>query len=127
MGSHTNRYSDRMNNATELPADLRAAMLARDEAFYAVDPAQWVRYTAAQFTTVQQNGTFYTRTDRIENLKMQKQRPCVPREREQFEIEGDVVVTRFLSGGLWVVEVWRRIDGAWASVMSQATTASVDA
>ncbi|MBA2962166.1 MULTISPECIES: nuclear transport factor 2 family protein [Ramlibacter] len=113
-----------MNDATRLPPDLQAAMRARDEAFYAVDPAQWGKYTAAQFTTVQQNGNFYTRADRIENLKTQKQRPYVPREREQFEIQGDVVVTRFFSGGLWVVEVWKRVDGAWASVMSQATTAS---
>ena len=99
-------------------------MRARDEAFYAVDSAQWGKYTAAQFTTVQQNGNFYTRAARIEHLKTQKQRLYVPREREQFEIQGDVVVTRFFSGGLWVMEVWKRVDGTWASVMSQATTAS---
>ena len=99
-------------------------MRARDEAFYAVDPAQWGKYTAKDFTTVQHNGQFYTRADRIESLKSQKQRPYVPREREQFEVQGDVVVTRFFSGGLWVLEVWKRMDGAWASVMSQATTAS---
>lgn len=99
-------------------------MRARDEAFYAVDPAQWAKYTAEDFTTVQQNGTFYTRANRLENLKTQKQRPYVAREREQFVVLGDVVVTRFFSGGLWVLEVWKRVDGAWASAMSQATTAS---
>lgn len=113
-----------MNDATKLPIDLQAAMRARDEAFYAVDPAQWGKYTAAQFTTVQQNGSFYTRADRNKNLKTQRQRPYVPREREQFEIQGDIVVTRFFSGGLWVVEVWKRVDGGWVSVMSQATSAS---
>lgn len=112
-----------MNEAPKLPSDLQLAMRARDEAFYAVDPAQWGKYTAKHFTTVQQNGNFYTRADRVENLKTQKRRPYVAREREQFEIHGDVVVTRFFSGGLWVVEIWKRTDGAWVSVMSQATTA----
>lgn len=36
----------------QAPADLRAAMQARDAAFYAVDPAQWEKYTAQTFTTV---------------------------------------------------------------------------
>ncbi len=110
--------------AVNIPADLQAAMRARDEAFYAVDPVQWGKYTASDFTTVQQNGQFYLRADRIENLKTQKQRPYVPREREQFQQQGNLVVTRFFSGGLWVVEVWKRIDGAWATVMTQATTAA---
>jgi len=116
-----------MMRAIELPADLQAAMRARDEAFYAVDPVQWGKYTAEDFTTVQQNGNFYTRANRLENLKTQKQRPHVRREREQFEVHGDIVVTRFFSGGLWVLEVWKRVDGAWASVMSQVTTASCGA
>lgn len=113
-----------MNDVTKLPTDLQIAMRARDEAFYAVDPVQWEKYTAEDFTTVQQNGNFYTRADRIENLKTQKQRPYVSREREQFEVQNDVVVTQFFSDGLWVIEVWMRVNGAWASVMSQATTAS---
>ena len=29
----------------QVPADLRAAMLARDTAFYAVDSAQWEKFT----------------------------------------------------------------------------------
>ena len=39
----------------QVPADLRAAMLARDRAFYAVDSEQWEKYTAPTFTTVQQD------------------------------------------------------------------------
>jgi hypothetical protein len=113
-----------MTDTTTLPADLQAAMRARDEAFYAVDSTQWGKYTASDFTTVQQNGQFMSRAERLGNLQTQKQRSYVPREREQYEQQGDLVVTRFFSGGLWVVEVWRRIDGAWASVMSQATTAT---
>lgn len=113
-----------MNNATNVPNDLQLAMRARDEAFYSVDPLGWAKYTAEDFTTVQQNGHFYNRANRLENLKTQEKRAYVSREREQFEILGDVVVTRFYSGGLWVLEVWKKVDNEWASVMSQATTAS---
>ena len=117
-------YSAPMTDTTTFPPELQAAMRERDEAFYAVDAAKWGKYTARRFTTVQQNGQFMSRSERIGNLQAQKQRPYVPREREQLEQQGDLAVTRFLSGGLWVVEVWKRIDGAWATVMTQATTAS---
>ncbi|ADU36556.1 nuclear transport factor 2 family protein [Variovorax paradoxus] len=113
-----------MTSTTLLPSDLQAAMRARDDAFYAVDSAQWGKYTASDFTTVQQNGQFMSRAERIGNLQTQKQRPYVLREREQHEQQGDLVVTRFFSGGLWVMEVWKRMDGAWVTVMTQATTAA---
>ncbi|MGJ7603267.1 nuclear transport factor 2 family protein [Variovorax sp. LT1R20] len=113
-----------MTSTNTLPPDLQAAVRARDEAFYAVDPAQWGKYTASDFTTVQQNGEFMSRAERIGNLQTQKRRPYVPREREQHEQQGDLVVTRFFSGRLWGMEVWKRIDGAWATVMTQATTAT---
>ena len=99
-------------------------MRERDEAFYAVDSARWEKYTANHFTTVQQGGQFMTRAERIANLQTQKQRPYVPRERVQHERQGELVVTRFFSGGLWVMEVWKRVDGAWATVMTQATTST---
>ena len=108
----------------DLPADLQAAMRARDEAFYAVDSAQWSRYTDSTFTTVQQNGSFMTRAERLENLQAQRPKPYVSRSREQHEQQGDLVVARFLSGGLWVLEVWVRRAEGWMVVMSQATTAT---
>ena len=107
----------------QVPADLRAAMEARDKAFYAVDSAQWEKYTAATFTTVQQDGSFMTRAERLANLRTQKPRPYVARSREQNEQRGDVVAARFLSGGVWVLEVWMREAGAWTVLMSQVTTA----
>ena len=113
-----------MTDKNALPLELQAAMRARDEAFYAVDSAQWGQYTASDFTTVQQNGQLMSRAERIGNLQTQKQRPYVAREHEQHEQEGDLVVTRFFSGGLWVVEVWKRVDCAWTTVMTQATTAA---
>ena len=107
----------------QVPADLRAAMQARDTAFYAVDPAEWETYTAPTFTTVQQDGSFMTRAERLANLRAQKPRPYVPRSREQNERRGDLVVARFFSGGLWVLEVWTRETGTWMVLMSQVTTA----
>lgn len=107
----------------QVPADLRAAMQARDTAFYAADPAQWEKYTAPSFTTVQQDGSFMTRAERLANLRAQTQRPYVARSRELNERRGDVVIARFFSGGLWVLEVWTRETGAWMVLMSQVTTA----
>jgi hypothetical protein len=109
--------------AAQLPADLRAAMQARDTAFYAVDSAQWEKYTAPTFTTVQQDGSFMTRAERLANLRTQAPRPYVPRSREQNTQRGDIVLARFFSGGLWVLEVWTRETGTWMVLMSQVTTA----
>ena len=55
----------------QVPEDLKAAMQARDRAFYAVDSVQWERYTAPAFTTVQQDGSFLTRAERLANLRAQ--------------------------------------------------------
>ena len=59
----------------QVPTGLRDAMQARDAAFYAVDPAQWERYTAPTFTTVQQDGSFMTRAERLVNLRFQTPKP----------------------------------------------------
>jgi len=107
----------------QVPDDLRAAMEGRDRAFYAVDAAQWEKYTASTFTTVQQDGSFFTRAERLANLRTQTPRPYVARSREHNQRHGDVVVARFFSGGLWVLEVWTRESGAWQVVTSQVTTA----
>ena len=109
--------------SAQIPNELRAAMVARDTAFYAVDSAQWEKYTAPTFTTVQQDGSFLTRAERLVNLRTQTPRAYVPRSREQNERRGDVVVARFFSGGLWVLEVWTLETGAWTVLMSQVTTA----
>ena len=107
----------------QVPDELRTAMQARDRAFYAVDAEQWEKYTAPAFTTVQQDGSFLTRAERLVNLRTQTPRAYVPRSREQNERRGDVVVARFFSGGLWVLEVWTLETGAWTVLMSQVTTA----
>lgn len=106
----------------QVPADLRAAIEGRDRAFYAVDAAQWERYTAPDFTTVQQDGSFMTRAERLGNLKTQKPRPYVARSREVNVARGNLVLTRFFSGGFWVLEVWTKESGSWMVLMSQVTT-----
>jgi hypothetical protein len=108
---------------SQLPEDLRAAMRARDVAFYAADAAQWEKYTAATYTTVQEDGSFMIRAERLARLRSQMPRPYIPRSREQNEYRGDVVVARFFSGGLWVLEVWTHETGAWQVLMTQVTTA----
>ena len=102
-------------------------MKARDTAFYAVDSAQWEQYTTQAFTTVQQDGSFLSRAERLADLRTQTARPYMPRSREQNERRGAVVLARFFSGGLWVLEVWTRESGAWMVVMSQVTTAVIEA
>ena len=109
--------------AAQVPADLRAAMEGRDRAFYAADAAQWERYTAPSFTTVQQDGSFFTRAERLANLKTQPKRAYVPRSREQNIQRGDIVIARFFSSGLWVIEVWSKESGQWMVLSSQVTTA----
>lgn len=109
--------------AAQVPDDLRTAMTARDKAFYAADSTQWEKHTAPSFTTVQQDGSFMTRTERLANLRTQTPRPYVPRSREQNERRGRVVLARFFSGGFWVLEVWTQEAGAWKVLMSQVTTA----
>ena len=107
----------------QVPTELRTAMQARDAAFYSVDSAQWERYTAPTFTTVQQDGSFMTRAERLANLRSQVAKPYVARSREQNTRRGDVVFARFFSGGLWVLEVWTLEAGTWTVLMSQVTTA----
>jgi hypothetical protein len=107
----------------QVPAELRAAMRARDSAFYAADVARWEQYTAPTFTTVQQDGSFLTRDERLATLRVQTPRSYVARSREQNMRRGDVVLARFFSGGLWVLEVWTLDHGRWMVLTSQVTTA----
>ncbi len=109
--------------SAQVPAELRLAMHARDSAFYSADAARWEQYTAPTYTTVQQDGSFLTRAERLVTLRAQTARPYIPRSREQNTRRGDVVLARFFSGGLWVLEVWTLEQGRWMVLTSQVTTA----
>lgn len=64
-----------------------------------------------------------SRAERLANLRTQKPRPYVVRSREENTQRGDLVIARFFSGGLWVLEVWSREAGSWMVLTSQVTTA----
>jgi hypothetical protein len=114
-------------SAQQVPTALRLAMRARDSAFYSADAARWEQYTAPEFTAIQQDGSFLTRAERLATLRTQTPKPYVARSREQVTRHGDLVLARFLSGGLWVLEAWALEHGRWMVLTSQVTTAKPEA
>ena len=109
--------------AAQPPAELRAAISARDSAIAKADAAAWDQLTAATFTVVQEDGVMMTRAERLTQFKAQKPSPFEPRTRETVTRLGDVYVARYLSGTIWVLEVWTREGGSWKVAAVQVTTA----
>lgn len=107
------------------PADLRAAMSARDSAVAKVDVAAWERFTATAFTVVAEDGVMLTRAERLARFKTQKPSAFDPRTRETITPVGDAYLSRYLSGGLWIIEVWVREGGRWKVLALQAGTAKM--
>jgi len=107
----------------QAPADLRAAMGARDSAIARVDAAAWARLTASTFTVVQEDGVMMTKAERLTQFKAQKPTPFEPRTRERVVRYGEAYVARYLSGGAWLLELWVREDGHWKAAAVQVTTA----
>jgi len=105
------------------PADLRAAMGARDSAIARVDAAAWDRLTASTFTVVQEDGVMMTRAERLTQFKAQKPSGFAPRTREIVTRLGDVYVARYLRGSVWILDVWTREGGRWKVAAVQVTTA----
>ena len=58
--------------AAQAPAELRAAMAARDSAIAKGDAPAWDQLTAAAFTVVQEDGVMMTRAERLTQFKAQK-------------------------------------------------------
>jgi len=107
----------------QAPADLRAAMGARDSAIARVDAAAWDRLTASTFTVVQEDGVMMTRAERLTQFKAQKPSGFAPRTREIVTRLGDVYVARYLRGSVWILDVWTREGGRWKVAAVQVTTA----
>ena len=105
------------------PADLRAAMGARDSAIAKVDAAAWDRLTASTFTVVKEDGVMMTKAERLTEFKAQKPTAFEPRTRERVVRYGDAYVARYLSGGSWILELWVREDSRWKAAAVQVTTA----
>ena len=109
--------------AAQAPADLRAAMAARDSAIATGDAAAWDQLTAAAFTVVQEDGVMMTRAERLTQFKAQKPSGFAPRTREIVTRLGDVYVARYLRGSVWILDVWTREGGRWKVAAVQVTTA----
>lgn len=109
--------------AAQVPAELREAMHARDQAIAKIDAPTWDRLTADDFTVVQEDGVMMTKAERLAQFKTQKPSAETPKEDEQIKHYGDVFVRRFRSGAVWVLDVWVKDVEGWRVAAVQVTTA----
>ena len=98
-------------------------MQARDTAFYAVDSAQWEKYHGPDVHDGPAGRVVHdeSRTTR-ESADPGSEALCPGALANSIQ-RGDIVLARFFSGGLWVLEVRTRETGTWMVLMSQVTTA----
>src|SRR5262245_57312297 len=107
----------------QVPADLQKAMAERDQAIAKADASTWDRLTADEFTLVDETGNFMNKIQRLAQLKTEKPAPAPAPQRVQTRGYGDAYVRRFLSGDIWVLDVWVRQPAGWRVVAVQVTTA----
>lgn len=109
--------------AAQVPADLQAAMRARDSAVARADAATWDRFTAAGFTVVQETGVLMNKAERLS--EMRQQTPSTPETLQRVDIQHyqDVYLRRFLAGSVWVLDIWVKEPAGWRVVAVQVTTA----
>jgi len=105
----------------QVPADLQKAMQERDQAVFDADSATWDRFTADEFTVVDPGGMFMTKSERLARLMAPA--PSTPLEQVQIKRYGDAYVRRFLTSGVWVLDIWVHEPSGWRVVAVQATTA----
>lgn len=107
--------------AKQLPPELRQAMQARDQAITKADPSAWDHLTADDFTVVNETGAFMTKAERLAQVRTQKATTPITAQQEQIRLYGDVAIRRFLSGDLWVLDVWVREARGWRVAAVQLT------
>jgi uncharacterized protein DUF4440 len=111
----------------QVPADLREAMRARDEAVAKADAATWDRLTADDFTVVQADGILMTKAERLAQFKTQQAMTPQPARQEQIKQYGDIFVRRALvhvrSGDAWVLDIWVKDARGWRVAAVQVTSA----
>ena len=107
----------------QAPADLQKTMDERDASIAKIDVATWDRLTADDFTLVDDTGAFMNKAQRLAQFKTQKPTPFVAPQRVQVKKYGDAYVRRFLSGNLWVLDVWVHQPAGWRVAAVQTTTA----
>jgi hypothetical protein len=107
----------------QVPADLQKTIDERDHAIAKVDVATWDRLTADDFTLVDETGAFMTKAQRLAQFKTQKPSPFTAPQRVQVKRYGDTYVRRFLTGDVWVLDIWVRQPPGWRVAAVQVTTA----
>ena len=107
----------------QVPAELRAAMGARDSAITNIDANAWDRLTASTFTVVQEDGVMMSKAERLAQFRTEKPTTFAPRTRESVVRHGDAYLGRYLRGGFWILELWVREDGRWKAAAVQVTAA----
>jgi hypothetical protein len=110
----------------QVPAELREAMRARDEAVAKADAATWDRLTTDDFTVVLPDGSLLTKAERLAQFKTQKSTTPAPPEQEQIKHYGDVFVRRALrqasTGDTWVLDIWVKDPKVWRVAAVQVTS-----
>ena len=114
--------------AAQVPAELREAMRARDEAVAKADAATWDRLTADDFTVVLADGTLLTKAERLAQFKTQQAMTPQAAQQEQIKHYGDVFVRRAVfqvrnTGAAWVLEIWVKDAKGWRVAAVQVTSA----
>jgi len=114
--------------AAQVPAELREAMRARDEAIAKADSATWDRLTTDDFTAVLADGTLLTKSERLAQFKTLKAMTTAPAQQEQIKHYGDVFVRRAVrqvrdSGAAWVLDLWVKDAKGWRVAAVQVTSA----
>lgn len=113
--------------AAQVPAELRDAMRARDEAVAKADAVTWDRLTTDDFTVVLADGTLLTKVERLAQFKTQQATTPAPPQQEQIKHYGDVFVRRALrqtrTGDAWVLDIWVRDAKGWRVAAVQLTSA----
>lgn len=107
----------------QVPADLQKTIEERDQAVAKADAAAWDRLTADDFTLVDETGAFMTKAERLAQIRTQKPSPSTAFQRVQVKRYGDAYVRRFLSGDIWVLDIWVRQPAGWRVAAVQVTTA----
>ena len=112
-----------VGSAAQVPADLLAAMSARDSSIYTQDTATFARYTADEFTVVSADGSVKTKAIRLQEMRSAKPAPFEAFVDQQVRVYGNVAVRRVLAnkGSLRFMDIWVKNATGWQVVAVQIT------
>jgi hypothetical protein len=111
----------------QAPADLVQAVRARDAAIEKVDVATWQRFTASEFTVVNDAGRLLTLAERITELKQTKPAPSSTpcgQERITMFANGTAATRRYRCGTTWWLDLWVKSASGWQALAVQGTPAA---